>query len=163
MKYAQMNVLLHQQRVDAQERRQLEEHINRIKQEQPKIYNSAGEPLVVPSSALAPVLNRWKDIYELEHDFEYLQAENINKEDKPDVFGPMQYLHFHSGVPIRRIFGIMRLETKHTSLGIAEKLLSAIDREYMLKNGEIPVVPNPHWRMETWVAYMNKRGCSSDL
>jgi len=161
MKYARLNALLHRQRIESEERRRLEEHIHRIKQDQPKKYNGAGEPLVVPSSALAPVLMEWKNWYELEHESDY-QRGQINT-DNPTMFGPMQYLEFHSGLPARRIYGIMRQETKHTSLSIADRLLGAIDKGYLLASGAIPVVPNPHWRMDTWIAYMNKRGCSSDL
>jgi hypothetical protein len=126
-------------------------------------YGSAGEPLVVPTSALSPILRRWKEIYELEHDFEYRTSEVFLAQDGANVFGPIQYLEFHSGIPRRRIFGIINQEFKNTSLDNAEKLLMAIGKEYMLKNGEVPVVPNPNWKQETWVAYMNKRGCSSDL
>lgn len=75
------------------------------------------------------------------------------------VTGPIQYLSEQSGINPRQIQRIIREEQRHCSLDKAERLLMAIDREYMLKTGEIPTVPNPHWTFERWTEYMQRAGC----
>jgi hypothetical protein len=76
-----------------------------------------------------------------------------------DVMGPVQYLRLHSGWDERQIARLTADELRTVNLSAAESMLSAIDREYMLSNGEIHVIPNPNWSFEKWVDHMKGAGC----
>jgi hypothetical protein len=65
------------------------------------------------------------------------------------------YLEQETGIPGRRIRGIMNLETKVTTLSIADKIIAAIERPDLMPE----VIPNPRWSQERWVKYMEEHGC----
>jgi hypothetical protein len=50
-------------------------------------------------------------------------------------------------------------QSTHVTLSVAEALLMAIGKHYLLANGAIPVIPNPRWSQERWIEYMDERGC----
>jgi hypothetical protein len=80
--------------------------------------------------------------------------------DKSALFiGALTYIEQESGLPIRTLNRIIRQEYKTVSLRIADQVLGAIDREYLLVDGLIPVIPNPQWSYERYVRYMQERGC----
>lgn len=142
------------QRMEALEQRRKDEQrqINRV--------NGSGAPEVVPTDQLAPLLKAWRKLYEKTNDIKYRQSE-IKGSDP--VTGSMQYLVEHTGLHERRIYGIMEQESKFTSLYIAENLLMAIDREYLIATEEITIVPNPNWGFKKWIEYMIKSHCYNDL
>jgi hypothetical protein len=156
MRYAQQNALLHNQRMLEMQRRELEEQIQQIREDQPKKLNGQGEAEVVATASLAPVLKHWREIWEREYG-----PENLHLTDNLFI-GPIGYLAEQSGVNRRQINAIMRQEWKYCSVTKAEKLLMAIDREYMLATGEVPIIPSPYWSMEKWTKYMDSRGCTTD-
>jgi hypothetical protein len=73
--------------------------------------------------------------------------------------GPVQYLAQETGISIRRVSGMCNGEYEYVDAYRADRVLTAIGLSHMLSNGEIPVVPNPTWSMERYLAYMEKRGC----
>ena len=151
MQYAKNNALLHQMRMQEMEQRKLEEHIQEIRDAEPMM-NGTGEAEVVKTALLATVLNRWRKRFEVE----------VGDFESGDFVGPIGYLMEQSGIERRAIYRIMHMESKYTSLTHAERMLMAIDREYMMYNGEIPVIPNPQWSYARWVNYMDSRGCTTD-
>jgi hypothetical protein len=118
-------------------------------EEAEKKYNAAGEPEVVFGKQLAEVLNTWRE--------EWLKKRDYEKEQR--VMGPLDWLKEMTGLHARRIYGLMQAENPYVSLTQAELILMVIDREYLLSNGTIRVVPNPNWSPEKWLAYMEERGC----
>lgn len=154
MRYARQNALLHMQRMEAlaQRRKDEERQTNRV--------NGSGSPEVVSTEQLAPLLNGWRKLYDKEYDVEYRMSDT--KSGEPFT-GPMQYLADQTGMPARRIQDIMNQKTKFTSLYNTEKLLMAIDREYLIGSGEITIVPNPNWGFKKWIEYMIKSHCYNDL
>ncbi len=65
------------------------------------------------------------------------------------------YLEQETGIPKRRIYGIMHLETKTTTWSIADKIIAAIERPDLTPE----TIPNPRWSQERWHKYMAERGC----
>jgi len=156
MKYAKRNALLHEQRVLEMQQRKLEEYIQSIRDEQP-LMNGVGEAEVVVTALISAVLLDWRRKWDAEYDNNSVTSTSYNQ-----FIGPMTYLVEQTGLPQRAIYRAMHGETKHVSFTHAEKILMAIDREYMLSNGEIPVIPNPRWSMQRWTKYMASRGCTTD-
>ena len=120
----------------------------------PTIYNGSGEAEVVLGEQLSSVLNEFREQWYKE------RPRDTFRPDKSSIFmGPVDFLVHHSGCSYRKIHGIMKGEYRTVSFSTAEKLLQAIDREYMLSNGTIRILPNPNWSLEKWVNYMKERGC----
>ncbi|HEY1248766.1 MAG TPA: hypothetical protein VGE97_07260 [Nitrososphaera sp.] len=145
-------MLQNQQR--ALEERRREENLR--EQRWRRLYVSKGEPEVVPGSILAVVLKNWCKRYLRD------RPVSTGKGVSGGIYnftGPVQYLSHESGIHVRRVSGLCNGEFPFVSLTQAEQILMAIDREYMLKTGEIPVVPSPNWPLEKWIAYMSERGC----
>lgn len=66
-----------------------------------------------------------------------------------------EYLANESGVPKRRIWGILNNESKTTSFYMADKIIACIERPDLMPQ----VIPNPRWSQERWIAYMQSHGC----
>jgi hypothetical protein len=111
----------------------------------PPILNGAGEAEVVPGFQLAPVLRRFSKMWLAE------------RPSGHDLVGPVQYLAQESGLNIRQVGRIVRGEIHFVGLDQAEKLLIAIGREDLLRDGTIWTVPNPNWSLEAWIEY--KKTC----
>ena len=113
-----------------------------------------GEAEVVLTKELGPVLRAWV--------VRWLRAypprANHQEGNGTEFMGPLQWLQQESGVRVRQISRIKNEEQLYASLSHAEALLMAIDREYMLHNGEIHIIPNPSWSQEQYVEYMQERG-----
>lgn len=131
----------------------------------------AREPLVVKTHDLAKVLYPWMRTHEAEHnalfqgygesEYEMFGFGSHVREahDAMKETGSVRYLCEHTGLKPRALWRIMHGETQCTALSIADALLNAIGREYMLSNGEITVIPNPRFSLEHWVEIMQERGC----
>lgn len=106
------------------------------------------DPLVVSTPALARVVRRFlEEINELHGN---LGAGHPHPTDGRGISG-MAYLVHWSGVQSRRIHGICREETKFTTLDVADKLLTAMELQYLLASDpELAPVPNPQWTREKW-------------
>ena len=76
-----------------------------------------------------------------------------------EVMGPVQWLAEESGVQRRQIARITSGDIKTISEEQAWKILKAIDREYLLVNRTIHVIPNPQWSLDHWIEYMRNQGC----
>jgi hypothetical protein len=134
----------------------------------PRGGSGLSEAEVVPADKLGQVLKLWINRWLAERDPDrerstdrYYTGNGQGFAGKtPDVMGATQYLSLWTGIDQRQISAITNGERKFVTLKNAEKLLMAIDREYMLSNGEIPVVPNPCWSAETYMAYRRERGCA---
>jgi hypothetical protein len=111
------------------------------------------DPEVVPTDELAPLLRRWRERYDLEHDVEHDKGDAVNR-DRASPFGPIQLLAFETGLNPRAIYRIMEEQTEFTWLSKAEKLLMAIDKLYLLANGEINILPHPNFSFKRWIDYM---------
>jgi hypothetical protein len=118
-------------------------------------YNGRGPAEVVPGFQLSTVLREWI--------VRYLDGRGISESklvgDEVAMFGPIQYLSHWTGISVRRVSGICNGEFPNVPYQQAEILLMVIDRDYLLANGEIQVVPNPNWSLEKWMDYMRERGC----
>ncbi len=76
-----------------------------------------------------------------------------------EFYSPVQWLADMAHTSPRRISGLCNGEYPRVALSQADEILSLIDKSFMLSNGEIPVVANPQWSLESYVAYMSERGC----
>jgi hypothetical protein len=128
---------------------------NEPRQVQTKFRN-LGEPEIVLVSELAPVVNAW--INRWTKDRPMMMSLGNAATESATFYGPMKYISENSGVNPRRIYMVCKMEMDRIGLSQAEKILQAIDREYMLATGEIQVLPNPNWKMAKWVEYMRERG-----
>jgi hypothetical protein len=155
MQYAKHNALLHQLRMQELERRKVEE----LRDSQPYM-NGAGEAEVVHSADLAPLLIAWRKWHDKEYNRDDQSSQVQHATDDP-VIGSIQYLSEQTGLNPRRVYEVMHQEQKYVSLTIAEKLLMAIDKEYIIDNGELLIIPNPHWSLKKWTNYMNN-SCYQD-
>lgn len=124
----------------------------------PNIRNG-NEAEVVLGKDLSAIINNWVRIWNLERPKgQYALGEQSYGKGQ-EYIGAVEYLCHHSGLKERAVRRIMAGESRYPSLTTAEKLLYAIDKLYMLTNGELQVIPSPRWSQEKWVAYMQKRGC----
>lgn len=115
-----------------------------------------GEAQVVLGQQLAAQLQAWRDLWLSERD-PYLREHGQPTEDNL-VMGPLSWLHEKTGIPKRRIYEYMNGRQQFVGLSQADKLLNAIDAFYLLGH-VIHVIPNPHWPIEKWIAFMEERGC----
>jgi hypothetical protein len=86
-----------------------------------------GDEYVVETSALAPIVERWLSSYNAEHGRGGIDA-------LARLFG---------GDP-GRLYKIRKGQTRYTTLAVAEELLHALGRGYMLSTGEVEIRPNPY-------------------
>jgi len=108
---------------------------------------------------LCTVVGRWAKEFEANHPTRvgpekdpHVKRGNRDAVLKHSPMGAISYLEFWSGVPERRIRGILNKETKFTSLTVVDKLLNAMDLNYLLEY-ELHVVPNPQWSQAKWNAW----------
>lgn len=78
----------------------------------------------------------------------------------PDVFVMFarEVIAEHTGFTRARIDQYLQRKTGHIAYSVADALLKAIDKEYMLDTGEIEVIPNPMYSKEKWDKRMKERG-----
>lgn len=124
----------------------------------------AHTPEVVDGQLLAAVLQRWTVKFLAERPLRHVgTGEQISDENGSAHFvGPVAWLAQESGLNVRTCSGLCNGEWQYVSLSRADAVLTAIGKNYMLgdsEDSEIPVVRNPVWSQERWVAYMSKRGC----
>jgi hypothetical protein len=121
--------------------------------------NGASGAEVVWVTDLAPVVQRWVDNFYKERPLRKATGvrRSVNIEDY--FVGAVDYIEEQSGVNSRMILRILRYEQKFVTLDNADRILMAIDRDYLLVDGMIPVAPNPMWSQERYVEYMQERGC----
>jgi|SRR5215471_2418854 len=122
-------------------------------------YNSAGEAEVVPGFQIAEEIRKFQQRWEIEYPKDGLDFNSAN------IFlGPLQYIEeetarLGSRVPIRFLSYVLHGDKLTVGYSRAEIILMALGKEYLLKTGEIQVVPNPNWSLEKWLNYMESRGC----
>lgn len=116
-------------------------------------YNGRGEAQVVLGEQLAKVLQEWRKR------FEAMNARQGAGEGHHLIMGPLDWLKEMTGIHIRRIHGLVNGEYETVNLTQTELVLMAIDREYLLTDGTLHVIPNPNWSLEKWATYMKERGC----
>lgn len=118
-------------------------------------YNNRGDPQVVPGYQLAAVLQefcaKWLENRPLLHSGKGIKGSGF--------VGPVQFIAQETGINTRRISGFCNSEFPTVSFYQAELVLLAIDREYLLSNGIIQVVPNPNWDLEDYLEWRREQGC----
>jgi hypothetical protein len=97
---------------------------------------------VVASYLVKQEVDRFSKLWVADHDY------TVHR----DVMGPLDYIAEHSGINQRAIQRYLN-EQITISESKAEAILMAIDRENLLKTGEIPIIPNPNWTLEKWLAW----------
>lgn len=108
-----------------------------------------GEAEGVPGYQLSPLLRKWI--------VNFLKDHPIG--GRNDHEGPVNWLSEHTGINVKRVSQISNGKVIVVPLTEADSLLIAIGQQHLLSTGEIQVVPNPTWSLETWMAYMQDRGC----
>ena len=68
------------------------------------------------------------------------------------------YLCEKAGVDDSYLKRIMDVEYKHTTLDIADRLVTAMQIPQAMHDGRLTVVPNPTWSQEHWQAWHGERG-----
>lgn len=116
--------------------------------------NSSGEPEVVYSKVISPVLRKWIEHWEVDHPVHIQEGGRWTNYH----FGPMVWLEQETKINRRRISAILSGEIQRVPLTQADKLLTAIGKSHMLGR-EILVHKNPVWTLEKYQAYMEERGC----
>jgi hypothetical protein len=116
--------------------------------------NENWSPEVVRTDELAQILKRWIRTYELEIGY-------VNNTIK-DIAAGVSVISDRSGLNQRVVHRVITVETVHTSVAIADKLLIAIDQHYVLMTGELQVIANPKMSQERWMDIMKERGCIYD-
>lgn len=126
-----------------------------------------GEALVVLSDsaeALREVLRQWSKRWLLAREVsrdKFSSADRVEEESSGFVrlIGPMEYLEQETEINRRTIRMVVSGDLDPVPFSKVEKLLIAIDRHYMLSNGEIHVVPNPRWTQERFQEWWKGRSC----
>jgi hypothetical protein len=116
-----------------------------------------GSAEVVFGEQLSRVLQAWRERYLLERNPEIERAKDwVNP--KSLVISPIHWLSEMTDIHETIVGKIINGYFKFVPLDQAERILWAIDMEYLLRN-EIHVIPNPRWTLEEWVEYMREKGC----
>jgi hypothetical protein len=122
--------------------------------------SNGSDPLVVRTIELARVLDNWINEWRSERPLQI--DENRWKQPGELFMGAIETLSRHSGIPIRSIARVRRLETKWTNLHTADALLTAIERVELLSDGTVNVVPNPRMSLERWLEYLAETGATCE-
>jgi hypothetical protein len=129
------------------------------KPQKPSYKGRNGEAEVVPGYQLSAVLRRWVTAWLVDHPLSQDDPQFRRNEISVSHVGPIQYLAEKTGINTRRVSGICNGEFLHVPLSQADQLLVAAGLFDLLGTNEIQVIQNPNWSLETWVAYMEGRGC----
>lgn len=130
---------------------------------------NGSDPLVVRCADLAPHLEEHREKWQQERPPNIQHFETKGHADWQGKRGWGQqnrkqfttwgeYIEQEADVDQRTMYRLMH-QQEYCTLKVAERLLMAIDREYLLSNGTVPVIPNPRWSQERWHKYMEERGC----
>lgn len=107
------------------------------------VYYGRGDNLVVRTEELRKILMAFIEEHDAQHPHEGLEA--CTREswglDAVRGFTARNYLHYHSGVSLRKLGSILSCEREFTTLTIADMLLTAIDEGDRLSLG----VPGALW------------------
>lgn len=86
--------------------------------------------------------------------------------DHPDVrnsifAGPTKVMAFRSGLNVKTVSMFINNTyiTPFVSVYVADKILTGIELQHLLSDGTIKVIPNPSLSMESWVKWMEIKGC----
>jgi len=116
---------------------------------------STGDPLVVVAADLKVIL----DDYFREEDKKRPKGQTDGfKNRNTSFYGVKQYLADQSGISVSKMYQITEGKIEHTSLKVADALLSGMERPDLMRH--IRVVPNPRWSQEKWLAW--KQSCDSE-
>lgn len=111
------------------------------------------EPHVVDREAFAAVLLKFKDQWYADHP-ETAKGAFGNTTNLGAAYGhwlgPWAWLEFETEIDATSIGKFSRLQLPLVPYSKAEKILIALGLEYMLSNGEIPVLKHPRW---SWRQY----------
>jgi len=117
------------------------------------------DALVVPTAPLGARVTAWR-----EHWDKTVLASNS---PYPGGMGhdsirmsSMQYLVEWTKLSDRTIRSICMVEYKWCSLGVADKLLTAMGEQHLLEqNPELHPRPNPEWSQDRWMRWKENQGC----
>ena len=115
----------------------------------------------VVTADLAGVLRRWKHEYEADRPN---SATVLEWQGERQFEGAIDQLARLTEISQRRIWAIVNIQTKTTSLWLADRLLVSIGEEHLLRTGDIRVLEdfNVHntrgMSNEEWFAYLEERG-----
>jgi hypothetical protein len=129
-------------------KRASELHEARMARKGPPTLGAQGEAEVVPAEPLGSILRAWC--------VRWLQERPRDRQG--EFVGPVNWLAEQTGIHIDRVEQICNGKIARVPLSQADKLLIAIDSNYML-GSVIRVKPNPNWSFEKWQEYMQGRGC----
>jgi hypothetical protein len=111
------------------------------------------DALVVSTAQLAEVMRLWLSKHNGRFPTDAAQNEN-------HFVTGYQYIIMHSySVNERAIYRILSGESKVTNLRIADEILTAIDEISAFHDGRVPIMPNPGWSTERWLAWKAEQGC----
>jgi hypothetical protein len=117
----------------------------------------------VVTADLAIILRRWIDAWEAERHNDYL-GNNFKPPKYEHEMSPVGVLSFETGINPRRIWAITNEENRTTSLWMADRLLSAMGKEHLLRTGEIRILEDYSYSRQTpmsqeeWQAFLQERG-----
>jgi hypothetical protein len=118
------------------------------------------DALVVYTADLSKYMIEWREKWLADRPLRRVST-GANAYGKLPLFvGPMQYLAQESGMSERSLNRVIACETKVTMYALAERIVLAMNMPGLISpGGPIPVVANPGWSEEKWLAYMEERGC----
>lgn len=120
-------------------------------EEEMRQYNGMGQPRVVLGVQLGKVMREWREEWDRKRD--------PYEQETGRVMGPIDWLKEMTGIHSRRLYGLMNDEFVTVGETQAELILLVMERQHLLSNGTIHVIPNPNWSLEKWTAYMEDQGC----
>lgn len=120
--------------------------------------NGLGDLEVVMNAELGPLIAAWREKWDAERP--YTPAKVFYHAKRENFLTALEYLASGSGVSRRKINAIQAQESRYTGLSIADRLLVAMNREHLLDDGTLHVVPNPGMGLEHWLKLMSERGCA---
>jgi hypothetical protein len=143
----QISAVRKQQRVRGKFVEKLKQLDDEIAKEKDQTRFRTMEPEVVAAEPLGHLLREFSKLWLLDRPLGF------------DFMGPQDYLAVKSGVSLKQVGRISNSENQFVALSQADGLLTAIGKQHMLMTGEIPIIANPSWSLEAYMAYMKNRGC----
>lgn len=117
-------------------------------------------PLVVLTDDLSSVVEQWVESYRITHPLD--KNSDSGRFGSKRFFSAIEYIALYSGLSVVSVGIVLHKRSKFTTLATADSILTAIDKQYCLVDGSVPVIPNPRLTQEQWIKMMDKRGCISD-
>jgi hypothetical protein len=121
-----------------------------------RVTGSNSDGLVVLTEQLHPIVIEWLK----KHNAEFPAIKSGHGIRTKHFMSGLDYIVAQRPeLSARAVYRITSLETKFTTLFVADSVLTAIEETSAFYDGRVQVIPNPGWTQERWLEWKAEQGC----